>query len=139
MSWINNSNFPKNKFYKTESMDVDEIADDIAIVVNQAIKMKTKDFAEEAKEIMLYVNATNGYIGIYLYDIEKSTEVGNSSYSLQLPKLWEASLEHEHGSFFFDQMAEESAQEFADSEKSESIKSKYKIYFSDELGDIYEL
>jgi hypothetical protein len=139
MTWINNNEYPENKVFETQSTEVNEIVNDILTVVNQAIKMKATDKAENSNEIMLYANATNGYIGIYMYDTIEMTEVGHSSYLLELPKLWDISLNHEDGSIYFDDITESSAKSFAQTESGINIKKDYKIYFSNELGDMPEL
>ncbi|MBK6525164.1 MAG: hypothetical protein IPG07_06150 [Crocinitomicaceae bacterium] len=135
MSWINSEEYPPNKVYRTSSTEVNEVTVDLAVVIEQMIKMKISDNAENATDIMLYGNATNGYIGIYFYDMEELVEVGSASYMLELPDLFEKSLSHEDGADFFDAMVLKSAQAFASSAIGTNIKESYNIFYSNELGD----
>ena len=139
MSWINNDNYPLNKVYKTSSKSVDEIVKDISVVVKQVLKMKEIDKAESAKSILFYANATNGYIGIYLYDINEFEEVGNSSYLLELPELWDLSINHIDGAYYYDEMTEKAIRSFASNPENSDLKKDYKLYFSNELDDPIEM
>ena len=139
MSWINNDNYPLNKVYETSSKSVDEIIKDITIVVKQVLKMKSFDNAESAKSLLFYANTTNGYIGIYLYDICEFVEVGNSSYLLELPELWNLSLNHTDGADYFDEITEKAIRSFTSTTESSELKKEYKLFYSNELDDPTEI
>lgn len=135
MSWINNEEYPANKVYRTSSIDENQIVVDLINVVEQMIKSKENDDAANSTDIMLYGNATNGYIGVYFYDMEELTEIGNASYMLELPALFEKSLSHEDGADFFDSTVLNAARSFANSEVGSSLKEFYSIFVSNELDD----
>lgn len=139
MPWINEDNYPKNKAYSASSTKPDDIAKDISTVIERSIKMKSADNADGASAIMIFANATNGYIGIYLYDMDEMMEVGDSSYLLELHKLWDMAEDHEDGSIFFDQTTEKAAKVFANSDTGMEVKKTFELYFMDQLEDEEEL
>ena len=139
MSWINNEDYPPNKVYSTSSTEQKDIINDLEVVVDQVIRMRSEDNAEDSSTIMFYANATNGYIGVYMYDLNEMSEVGNSSYLIELPKLWDMSGEHEDGAALYDQITEDSVKTFGESQKGVDIKKDYSLYFTNELGDMFEV
>ncbi len=138
MSWINNEDYPKNKVYRTSSTKKLDIIEDLNVVVNQVIKSKVDDSAEHATSLLLYVNATNGYVGVYFYDIDEMVEIGQSAYLLELPELWNISLHHLDRADFFDRTVEDSIKSFSKMVFGMKLKEKFKIYLSNELGDFFE-
>ena len=78
-------------------------------------------------------NATNGYIGIYLYNLDEMDQMGNSSYLLELPELWNKSRSHKDGAFFYDEITKRSSILFGQMEYGKELKNDLKFYFTDEF------
>ena len=139
MSWIINDEISVERDYDSQSITVNKILVDLNIVIDKVLEKRFYDKAEEAESILFFVDATNGLIGVGLYDIDNLEEVGTSYYCLWLRKLWEMSLEHEDGSLFYDEIAESAIKEFAKSEIVNGLRKRYKLYFQDELDEALEI
>lgn len=91
--------------YQSEANDYEGVYKDLTLVVERMLANKSDDEADSAGAILFYTNATNGYIKASWYDPETGNSIGKYSYELELKTMWETSLEHEDGSFFFDNEA----------------------------------
>ena len=78
---------------------------DVAQVLVKAIAYMTSrtddDGSHDRDGLHIYVNATNGYVRLNWVAADDSA-AGEWVYTVQLQTLWERSLEHEEGAFFFD-------------------------------------
>jgi hypothetical protein len=92
----------KEMMYVSDATDYETVQRDLMLVVQRVIDNKTDDAATAAKSLLFYTNATNGYIKVMWYDGETEQSVGELIYFLELKTLWEMSLEHDDGAFFFD-------------------------------------
>jgi len=92
----------KETMFLSDATDYNTAQRDLTAVVQRMISNKTADEATDAKALLFYTNATNGYIRIMWYDAETQKSIGKFVYYLELKTLWEMSLEHSDGAFFFD-------------------------------------
>jgi hypothetical protein len=92
----------KETMYVSDATDYETVQRDLMLVVQRMIDNKIDDAATDAKALLFYTNATNGYIKVMWYDAETEQSVGELIYFLELKTLWEMSLEHDDGAFFFD-------------------------------------
>jgi hypothetical protein len=92
----------KETMFLSDATDYTTAQRDLAVVVQRMIDNKTADAATDAEALLFYTNATNGFINIKWYNPETEKTVGNLGYYLELKTLWEISLEHNDGAFFFD-------------------------------------
>jgi hypothetical protein len=95
----------KETMYVSDATDYETVQRDLMLVVQRMIDNKMDDAATAAKSLLFYTNATNGYIKVMWYDPETEASVGELIYFLELKTLWEMSLEHDDGAFFFDNEA----------------------------------
>jgi hypothetical protein len=92
----------KETMFVSDATDYETVQRDLMLVVQRMIDNKTDDAATAAKSLLFYTNATNGYIKVMWYNAETEASVGELIYFLELKILWEMSLEHDDGAFFFD-------------------------------------
>lgn len=101
MSW-SKADADAETVYTSQVEDYDGVQDDLMIVVERMLENKHDETKETSENILIYTNATNGYMRLAWYDPEIEDYAGKFLYYLELPKLWENSLTHEDGSFHFD-------------------------------------
>jgi hypothetical protein len=122
MSW-QKLDLDKETMFLSEATDYDGVQADLMTVINRMMENKIEDAVTEGAALLFYTNATNGYIKISWYNPENDTFAGNVSYYLELKTLWNMSLEHEDGAYFFDK------------ETHIGICCAYEEYF-DDFGDV---
>ncbi len=104
MSW-SKLDVDKETMYNSDATSHQEVYRDLTIVIERMLANKTADEADDAAAILFYTNATNGYIKAMWYNSETERSIGKFIYYLELKTLWEMSLAHEDGAFFFDNEA----------------------------------
>ncbi|MCF2220464.1 hypothetical protein H9Q08_14345 [Chryseobacterium sp. PS-8] len=97
MSW-SKADIDVETIYTSKGDNYKDITDDLIIVVERMIKNEEK----LADNILIYTNATNGYLRLACYDDNTKSYIGQYIYHLELPELWENSLSHEEGAYHFD-------------------------------------
>lgn len=86
MTWNNSDQH--NPVYTCTETKVELIYQKMSIVVSRLIQNDTDVKIETTKEILIYVDATNGYVKFSWYSSEEEGEIGNYSSMLYLPELW---------------------------------------------------
>ena len=81
--------------------------------------------------ILIYTNATNGYLQVSWYNSETQKSLESSILWLELPKLWQKSLDHEEGAFYFDNETHVGICNFTE----EMIEFEYDVYILDEYNN----
>ncbi len=74
----------------------------IAEVIRYMVSRTAEDGSEDREALFVSVNATNGHARFSWWKLDESS-AGEWSYTLELPQLWELSLEHDEGASFFDE------------------------------------
>jgi hypothetical protein len=92
----------KETIFLSDATDYETVQRDLMLVIQRMLDNKTDDAASESGALLFYTNATNGYIKAMWYNPETELSMGEVIYFLELKTLWEMSLEHEDGAFFFD-------------------------------------
>ena len=139
MSWSKINNEDIETTYTSEAKEVDEIVPIIQIVAERLIKNMKLDNAEDSKEILFYVSATNGNISISWYDSLECETRGNRTYWIELPDLWELSTLPDEDALVFDYPTQMSIDRFAKSDSGKKLKENYKLYLEDELDDAVQI
>jgi len=101
MAWSKLNPKEPETIYTSPADNCDDISNDLSIVVRRMIASLTADQAEKAARLLLYTNATNGWIKLLMFD-DSDNQVGGREFHLELPALFEAADNHENGSSHFD-------------------------------------
>ena len=101
MSW-KKLDLDKETVFVSDATDYETVQRDLMLVIQRILDNKIDDAADDANTLLFYTNATNGYIRAMWYNPETESAAGNVGYYLELKTLWEMSLEHDEGAFFFD-------------------------------------
>lgn len=122
---------PNDIVYRSESNTETAVARDIYIVVRKCVDNIITDKASNAKTILFWANATNGYMEIYFGDVDDLQHIGTSQYILELPELFKIK-----DADLFDGMTKGAAILFSQSEFGQQIKRDFKLAMYD---DFYEV
>lgn len=95
-----------------------------------------EDQRENATKLFMFINATNGYVQLtWLNDDDEYAS--NWMYTLTLKGLWAASLEHEDGALYYDEMCIAAAMSFA--EQTEALPSSISVWCRTELSPLFSV
>lgn len=133
MAWKQNEDGEETIFV-SQATNNTEIYDDLLEVVERMLTNKINENAADTKSILLYTNATNGYIRLVWFDAEKVKALGTFFYYLELPAFWELSLTHEEGAFHFDNESH-----IAICMMTEDFMDDFEVYTMNELNTTPEL
>jgi len=114
MAWSKLNDSEPELYYHSTAKTDRGITNAIKVVFDRMLVRRQADKSETAQALLFRINATNGYIAIYWYSPEKDQFIGEWKYELIIKKLWEASLEHEEGAFFFDETCHSALYDFMD-------------------------
>ncbi|WP_308003714.1 hypothetical protein [uncultured Chryseobacterium sp.] len=133
MSWRRMPPDEPETIYTSNANEPEQLAADLKTVVDRIIENRKNDEATEAKHLLFFINATNGYIRILWTNENKA--VGNWVYHLDVPKL------HEGGdAFVFDKMCYSALWDYAEENNfDEEYEPIYDIFYKTELTDAEEL
>lgn len=106
MSWHKNENEPEapETLFTSDapSGDHEEILYDLWTVVARMVERRESENAAGLQRILARTNATNGYVNLQ-WVTEEVQAAGSWLYTVYLPQLQAASLEHPRGAFYFDE------------------------------------
>jgi len=132
MTWIHYNDNQDDVVYRSSSTEVNDISIDLSTVVKKMIE-KSEELPQEIDAVLFYIDATNGHIGVYWHNTKDPLEVGEE-FTLEIPDLWDISLEHPDGSFYFDELTINAIKQFG----KEGVKrgsTSYLTYYQTETDD----
>lgn len=131
MSWSStNPDEPKTS-YASKTTNIAEIREDIKIVVDKMIENREADNAGEAKQLLFFINATNGYIQISWCDFANDKVLGDWVYWLELKDFWKAT----DNSSVFDEKCFRAIAHFTEYYMfDEDFKVIYEVFYRTELS-----
>jgi hypothetical protein len=136
MSWSKLYEDEPELYYRSNAHDQQGIYQDLNIVFKRMLDRRTEDGADQARQLLFLVNATNGFIDIYWYDHENQRSVGIWLYQLKLKSFCEITK----GNFFFDEECYRAIYNLAKNYayNSENIQ-QFRIFAKFELGGFVEI
>ena len=133
MSWRKMNPDEPETIYTSNATELPQLTADLKTVVDRIIENREADKATEAKQLLFYINATNGYIRILW--INDDGVLGKWVYHLDLPEL------HEGGdAFVFDKICYNALWDYAEENNfNEEYDPIYDIFYRTELTEVEEL
>jgi len=101
MTWKSQDPDGPETIFISTAKDEEQVHIDLIILVKKMIKNLKSDRAESAKKLLLYTNATNGYVQLAWFDKDDKS-VGTWNYYLELPQLLEKANNSQDGASYFD-------------------------------------
>ena len=122
-----------NRFLTCEStaIEKEQLVVDIETVLNKIISEKIID----AKQILFYINATNGYIVITGYSSETEETFDESGIWIELRNLWE----NEQNAYDFDEFVLSSIKKAFKTKLGEQTKKNYQVFYKTEEDDVEKI
>jgi hypothetical protein len=127
MSWRRLNPDEPETIYSSNATELEQLTADLKVVVDRMTENREADAAADAKQLLCYINATNGYIRLMWRS--DTDALGTWVYHLDLDAL------HEGGdAFVFDKMCYNAiwdfTEEFMFDEQGDSV---YSIFYRTEL------
>jgi hypothetical protein len=103
MTWSTNPNEPDSPpvIFTSSALTAQLLMCDLWWVVHHMIQRKEADHATQGEGLHIYVNVTNGNLDLQWLNADQEA-VGDWIYTVLLPELSAASLEHEEGAGHFE-------------------------------------
>lgn len=140
MSWQKLNDDEPELYYHSNAVKEEDVKKDLLVVLHKMKTNRLAERAEKADSLLFYFNATNGFISIVWFNSQVNKPTGTWMYQLLLETLWEASLEHEDGAFYFDKTCRYAVCDYLNDDILENDgQQRWSVFIKTELNGIEEL